>query len=207
MSLHNYNLKNGPPAKIDVRKLPPGHATFSGNNHDKGLYVCWGHPYDHAGNKLPADVSWLKENGYYTGTDLTKQLISQQSQYPTAAPKKYCFQCNAEITASAKFCGECGTPQTKSVVWTPGSGDEEGAAIARLIDQDDPLGSIPQDEPVRQTAEEIFAELTKGEAAKTLREAGSRGLDGADLSLTKLETNAYGTIEMPAPARKEKAKK
>lgn len=201
--------RNGPPAQLDMRKLPPGHAMFSSSKDKKGVIICHGHPYDLGGKLLQADTSWLRDNGFRSDDDVVRLLAMSQHNNPQTAPQKQCTQCGASMAMSNKFCSECGTPQ---VVWTPGS-DDEGDRLAKLVDPEDPLSSLdtilnPRPDPRKETPEEIYQRLSARENEKFAKDLTSGGTvpQGLDIASSKLENNQFGTIvvDNSAPAGKKK---
>ena len=155
------------PPQIDMKRLPAGHCHFSASSTgENGIYLCWGHPYDPTGKQLPADIAWLRANNYVVNPDIIRIMKEHQTAAPVAEEVKHCTQCSARILMGAKFCSECGTPQT--VVWTPGQADEEVQSLLNLIDPTNPIGSLaalnaPKSNQKRQTPDEIFRVLNKHE--------------------------------------------
>lgn len=191
--------RNGPPAQLDMKRIPPGHAMFSGSKDKKGVVICHGHPYDMGGKLLQADTAWLRDNGFRADEDVVRLMAVQQHQNPQVAPQKQCTQCGSSMAMSNKFCSECGTPQVR--MWQPGDGDDEGDRLAKLIDPDDPLASLdtvlnPRPDPRRETPEEIYARLSSRENEKFAKDITTGGVipEGLDLASGRLENSQYGTI-------------
>lgn len=180
--------------KLDVKKLPPGHAIFR-QERGKSLIIAGGYPYTLGGDPLPVDVGKLSELGYPTHEAVIKLLAARQRK-ETAQPKN-CIKCSASIPYSSKFCLECGSQQ----IWVPGSDDPEGQAIARLVDASDPLGSLmaiqraDEPGPPRETPDDIFKRLNAQEEqlvrkdlpSSSLGELGPEGITYADSEFGKVE--------------------
>ena len=190
------------PQKLNLKKLPPGHSMW--NEHGKHtVIIAYGSPYDAGGTILPLDREWLVKNDYVFNDAMLAQLRIQVKEN-VPAPTKNCTQCSASMPMGFRFCPDCGTPQALSGpgdVWVPGSGGS-GDAIARLLDPDDPLGSVATAtaEPQRrETAEEIYKRLVAEEASRANQDlAKVKGVDlhGEALNTegTSLQTNPIGTV-------------
>ena len=193
------------PPQIDIKKLPAGHCSFSASNSsENGIFLCWGHPYDMTGKQLQADVSWLRVNNYVVNPDIIRIMKEHQTVAPVAEEVKHCTQCSAKIAMGAKFCQECGTPQT--VVWTPGQADAEAQSLLNLIDPANPIGSLaainaPQSNQKRQTPDEIFRTLNRNEANNPEVRAAAGEVGGKVVS----EVNEYGTIAITKAPKTKKA--
>jgi len=200
-----YRDRNGPVQKLDMKNLPPGHCIFKAQGKMKGLIICNGHPYDLAGRLLPLDVAKLRADGFMMNEDIQRQL-ALNLQKTEAVKVKNCHACSAEIPLTSKFCAECGTSQQ---VWVPGS-DAEGDALSKLIDPENPLGSLdalsvdPTDLPQRETPDEIFARLNAGEAQATLREMPKSALSAlGSTGEVKAEALEFGKLEMAKKPKKK----
>lgn len=192
---------------LNPKKLPRNHMIFKSDSME-GLVIVDGKPYAMNGKPLPLDVAWLKKNNFTCSGDAIRAMRPPEPEKKT----RECDRCKSQVPVESKYCPECGN--SLGVLWVPGDGGE-GERIRKMIDPDDPLGSLealsnPLDQKAlsarRKTAEEM--EATEEEILSELADVRYGAVEAVPGEAPKkanprFRRKAVGQVSHGVPASKE----